>query len=137
MGMFSLERDIENFRESEIFVSYLRIFADSVMFDFIVDYLRLIISGYMNIFEIEVLMDEEIETYESEVEVSANSLALVGDLFSAFGIVAVVMGVVYALGLVDRFVVELGAFIVYAMVGIFFGILLVYGFIFLLAIVLR
>ncbi|SQC90954.1 Chemotaxis protein MotA [Cedecea neteri] len=31
------------------------------MLDFIVDYLRLIISGNMNTFEIEALMDEEIE----------------------------------------------------------------------------
>ena len=56
MGMFSLERDIENPRESEIFASYPRILADSVMLDFIVDYLRLIISGHMNTFEIEALM---------------------------------------------------------------------------------
>lgn len=90
MGMFSLERDIENPRESEIFASYPRILADSVMLDFIVDYLRLIISGHMNTFEIEALMDEEIETHESEAEVPANSLALVGDSLPAFGIVAAV-----------------------------------------------
>ncbi len=52
------------------------------MLDFIVDYLRLIISGHMNTFEIEALMDEEIETHESEAEVPANSLALVGGLTS-------------------------------------------------------
>ncbi len=79
-GMFSLERDIENPKESEIFASYPRILADdTMMLDFIVDYLRLIISGNMNTFEIEALMDEEIETHESESEVPANSLALVGD----------------------------------------------------------
>src|SRR5699024_744994 len=83
MGMFSLERDIENPRESEIFASYPLILADSVMLDFIVDYLRLIISGHMNTFEIEALMDEEIETHESEAEVPANSLALVGDSLPA------------------------------------------------------
>lgn len=77
-GMFSLERDIENPKESEIFASYPRILADAVMLDFIVDYLRLIISGNMNTFEIEALMDEEIETHESEAEVPANSLAMVG-----------------------------------------------------------
>ena len=52
----------------------------------------------MNTFEIEALMDEEIETHESEAEVPANSLALVGDSLPAFGIVAAVMGVVHALG---------------------------------------
>jgi len=83
-GMFSLERDIENPKESEIFASYPRILADSMMLEFIVDYLRLIISGNMNTFEIEALMDEEIETHESESEVPANSLALVGDSLPAF-----------------------------------------------------
>jgi len=126
-GMFSLERDIENPKESEIFASYPRILADAMMLDFIVDYLRLIISGNMNTFEIEALMDEEIETHESESEVPANSLALVGDSLPAFGIVAAVMGVVHALASADR----------PAMVGTFLGILLAYGFISPLASVLR
>ena len=128
-GMFSLERDIENPKESEIFASYPRILADAMMLDFIVDYLRLIISGNMNTFEIEALMDEEIETHESESEVPANSLALVGDSLPAFGIVAAVMGVVHALASADRPAAELGALIAHAMVGTFLGILLAYGFI--------
>lgn len=138
MGMFSLERDIENPRESEIFAQLphasLRIAS---MLEFIVDYLRLIISGHMNTFEIEALMDEEIETHESEAEVPANSLALVGDSLPAFGIVAAVMGVVHALGSADRPAAELGALIAHAMVGTFLGILLAYGFISPLASVLR
>lgn len=136
-GMFSLERDIENPKESEIFASYPRILADAVMLDFIVDYLRLIISGNMNTFEIEALMDEEIETHESEAEVPANSLAMVGDSLPAFGIVAAVMGVVHALASADRPAAELGALIAHAMVGTFLGILLAYGFISPLATVLR
>ncbi|VEB85050.1 chemotaxis protein MotA [Citrobacter koseri] len=87
------------------------------MLDFIVDYLRLIISGNMNTFEIEALMDEEIETHESEAEVPANSLALMGDSLPAFGIVAAVMGVVHALASADRPAAELGALIAHAMVG--------------------
>ena len=133
-GMFSLERDIENPKESEIFASYPRILADSVMLEFIVDYLRLIISGNMNTFEIEALMDEEIET---ESEVPANSLALMGDSLPAFGIVAAVMGVVHALASADRPAAELGSLIAHAMVGTFLGILLAYGFISPLASVLR
>ena len=136
-GMFSLERDIENPGESEIFTDYPRILADKVMLEFIVDYLRLIISGNMNPFEIEALMDEEIETHESEAEVPANSLAMVGDSLPAFGIVAAVMGVVHALASADRPAAELGSLIAHAMVGTFLGILLAYGFISPLATVLR
>jgi chemotaxis protein MotA len=107
------------------------------MLEFIVDYLRLIISGNMNTFEIEALMDEEIETHESEAEVPANALAAVGDSLPAFGIVAAVMGVVHALASADRPAAELGALIAHAMVGTFLGILLAYGFISPLASVLR
>lgn len=136
-GMLSLELDIEKPAESEIFSSYPRILADPIMLDFIIDYLRLIISGNMNAFEIEALMDEEIETHESETEIPANSLSLVGDSLPAFGIVAAVMGVVNALASADRPAAELGGLIAHAMVGTFLGILLAYGFVSPLASVLR
>lgn len=136
-GMLSLERDIESPSESEIFSNYPRILADKTLVEFITDYLRLIVSGNMNAFEIEALMDEEIETHEQECEVPAGSLAMVGDSLPAFGIVAAVMGVVHALASADRPAAELGALIAHAMVGTFLGILLAYGFISPLATLLR
>ncbi|KQN62845.1 flagellar motor stator protein MotA [Erwinia sp. E602] len=136
-GMLSLERDIENPAESEIFASYPRIVSDKRLVDFITDYLRLMISGNMNAFEIEALMDEEIETYEHECDVPATALATVGDSLPAFGIVAAVMGVVHTLASADRPAAELGGLIAHAMVGTFLGILLAYGFISPLAGVLR
>ncbi|STQ79951.1 Chemotaxis protein MotA [Hafnia alvei] len=128
-GMLTLERDIENPQESELFSNYPRILADKILIEFITDYMRLMVSGNMNAFEIEALMDEEIETFESEAEGPADSLAMVGDSLPAFGIVAAVMGVVHALASADRPAAELGALIAHAMVGTFLGILLAYGFV--------
>lgn len=136
-GMFSLERDIENPTESEIFVRYPRVLADKVMLEFLTDYLRLIISGNMNSFEIEALMDEEIETFEHEYDTPATSLATMGDSMPAFGIVAAVMGVVHALASADRPAAELGELIAHAMVGTFLGILLAYGFVLPLSGIIR
>lgn len=136
-GMLSLEFDIDNPKESEIFAHYPRLLADNHLVEFITDYLRLIVSGNMSVFEIEALMDEEIETFEHESDVPASSLAMVGDSLPAFGIVAAVMGVVHALASADRPAAELGALIANAMVGTFLGILLAYGFISPLATVLR
>jgi chemotaxis protein MotA len=136
-GMLSLEADIESPQESEIFANYPRILADKRLVDFITDYLRLMVSGNMNAFEIEALMDEEIETYEHECEVPATALQTVGDSLPAFGIVAAVMGVVHTLASADRPAAELGASVAHAMVGTFLGILLAYGFISPLAGVLR
>ena len=105
--------------------------------DFITDYLRLMVSGNMNAFEIEALMDEEIETYEHECDVPATALGTMGDSLPAFGIVAAVMGVIHTLASADRPAAELGALIANAMVGTFLGILLAYGFISPLSGVLR
>ncbi|CCG87540.1 flagellar motor stator protein MotA [Erwinia piriflorinigrans] len=136
-GMLSLERDIDNPQESEIFANYPRILADKKLVDFISDYLRLMVSGNMNAFEIEALMDEEIETYEHECDVPATALGTMGDSLPAFGIVAAVMGIIHTLAAADRPAAELGALIANAMVGTFLGILLAYGFISPLAGVLR
>ncbi|MEH2920952.1 flagellar motor stator protein MotA [Samsonia erythrinae] len=136
-GMLSLEFDIDNPRESEIFSSYPNILADNNIVEFITDYLRLMVSGNMNAFEIETLMDEEIETVEHESEVPATSLTMMGDGLPAFGIVAAVMGVVHSLAYVDRPAAELGMMIAHAMVGTFLGILLAYGFVSPLAALLR
>lgn len=136
-GLLSLERDIENPQQSEIFANYPRLLADNQIVNFMTDYLRLMVSGNMNAFEIEALMDEEIETYEHECDVPALSIAAVGDSLPAFGIVAAVMGVVNALASADRPAAELGELIAHAMVGTFLGILLAYGFISPLSAVLR
>nr|WP_240353059.1 MULTISPECIES: flagellar motor stator protein MotA [Pectobacterium] len=136
-GMLSLEFDIDNPRESEIFSSYPNILSDNNIVEFITDYLRLMVSGNMNAFEIETLMDEEIETIEHESEVPASSLTMMGDGLPAFGIVAAVMGVVHSLAYVDRPAAELGMMIAHAMVGTFLGILLAYGFVSPLAALLR
>ena len=136
-GMMNLERDIEDPQNSPIFSAYPRLLADASLMNFVVDYLRLMISGSMNSFEIEALMDEEIETCEHEHEVPASSLNVIGDAFPAFGIVAAVMGVVNALAAADRPAAELGELIAHAMVGTFLGILLLYGFVLPLASLLR
>lgn len=136
-GMMSLEGDIEDPQSSTIFANYPRLMNDPVVMNFIVDYMRLMVSGSMNAFEMEALMDEEIETVEHEHEVPAGSLNNVGDALPAFGIVAAVMGVVNALAAADRPAAELGELIAHAMVGTFLGILLAYGFVLPLATLLR
>ncbi|HEY3985292.1 flagellar motor stator protein MotA [Cedecea sp.] len=136
-GLMSLEKDIEDPASSDIFSAYPRLLSDPSLINFVLDYFRLMISGSMNVHEIEALMDEEIETCEEELEVPANSLNTLGDAFPAFGIVAAVMGVVNALAAADRPAAELGMLIAHAMVGTFLGILIAYGFVLPLATLLR
>src|SRR5690606_18575944 len=88
------------------------------------------VSGNMSAFEIETLMDEEIETFRHEMDVPATALRNVADGLPAFGIVAAVLGVVKALASIDQPPAILGDLISKAMVGTFLGILMAYGFVY-------
>jgi chemotaxis protein MotA len=128
-GLMAIERDIEAPAESPIFQHYPRVLADHHLVEFLTDYLRLMVSGNMNAFEIESLMEQEIETHHHEAEVPAHAIQKVADGLPAFGIVAAVMGVVHTMGSVGLPPAELGRLIAAALVGTFLGILLAYGFV--------
>ena len=128
-GMMKLESDVDDPAKSEIFSRYPGILADAGVMEFLCDYLRLVIGGNTDAFEIEALMDHDIETIEHEAEIPAHSIAAVGDALPALGIVAAVMGVVNALGSANLPPEVMGALIAHAMVGTFLGVLLAYGFV--------
>jgi chemotaxis protein MotA len=128
-GLMSIEDDIENPGESPIFSKYPTIMQDHHAIEFLTDYLRLMVSGNLNAFEIENLMDNELETHHTEAHTPAQVIAKVGDGLPAFGIVAAVMGVVHTMESVGLPPAELGIMIAHALVGTFLGILLAYGFV--------
>ncbi|MES1998702.1 MAG: flagellar motor stator protein MotA [Pseudomonadota bacterium] len=128
-GLMSIEGDVEKPEESPIFSKYPSILADHHVVEFMTDYLRLMVSGNMDAFQIENLMDNEIETHHHEGEVPAHCIAKLGDGMPAFGIVAAVMGVVHTMASVGLPPAELGILIANALVGTFLGILLAYGFV--------
>lgn len=136
-GMMSLERDVESPAESPLFSRYPKLMADPLLMEFLTDYLRLMISGNMDAFEVESLMDQEIETFQHEADIPAHALGNVSDGLPAFGIVAAVMGVINALGTEGLEPEQLGPMIAHAMVGTFLGILLAYGFVAPLVTLLR
>jgi len=128
-GMMALESDVDDPQGSAIFALYPMILHDARVLEFLTDYLRLIVSGNTDAFEIGELMEHELETYKHEAEVPAHSLARIGDALPALGIVAAVLGVVHALASADLPPAEMGQLIAHAMVGTFLGILLAYGFV--------
>jgi len=128
-GLMSIEGDIEEPKDSPIFTKYPAILADHHVIEFMTDYLRLMVSGNMDAFQIENLMDNEIDTHHAEGEVPVHTIAKMGDAMPAFGIVAAVMGVVHTMESVGLPPAELGILIAHALVGTFLGILLAYGFV--------
>lgn len=128
-GLMSIEGDVEAPAESAIFSKYPGVLANHHVVEFMTDYLRLMVSGNMDAFQIENLMDNEIETHHHEGEVPVHCLAKMADALPAFGIVAAVMGVVHTMQSVGLPPAELGILIAHALVGTFLGILLAYGFV--------
>ncbi|OZA41477.1 MAG: flagellar motor stator protein MotA, partial [Hydrogenophilales bacterium 17-61-76] len=128
-GLMSVESDVDSPENSPLFSKYPTIMADHHIVEFLTDYLRLMVSGSMNAFEIENLMDNEIETHHHEGALPVHVVAKLGDGLPAFGIVAAVMGVVHTMESVHLPPAELGILIAHALVGTFLGILLAYGFV--------
>lgn len=128
-GAMALEKDIEDPEQSPLFQKYPDLLADHHLMDFICDYLRLMVSGNMDAFQIENLMENEIDTHHHELMVPSGCIAKLGDGMPAFGIVAAVMGVVHTMESIGIPPAELGILIAHALVGTFLGILLAYGFV--------
>jgi chemotaxis protein MotA len=128
-GMMALEADVNAPEESALFQKYSHVLKDHHLLDFIVDYLRMMATGNVNVHEVQDLMDEELATHHAESSVAANAIQKMADGLPAFGIVAAVMGVVHTMGSVGAPPAVLGEMIAGALVGTFLGILLAYGFI--------
>ena len=128
-GLMSVESDVDVPDQSPLFAKYPKVIADHHVLEFLTDYLRLMVGGSLNAFEIENLMDNEIETHHVEGEIPINAVAKAADALPAFGIVAAVMGVVHTMESVGIPPAELGKLIGAALVGTFLGILLSYGFV--------
>ncbi|KTD31018.1 flagellar motor protein MotA [Legionella moravica] len=128
-GLMSLENDIDEPENSPIFGGYPLLMANHHIIEFICDYLRLIITSNMQPFQLEALMDMEIESHHEEEMIPANSITKLADAMPAFGIVAAVLGVVHTMESISLPPSELGVLIAHALVGTFLGILLGYGFI--------
>jgi len=128
-GMMSVEADIEEPAESPLFSKYPKIVSDHHITDFICDYLRLMVGGSMNPFELENLMDMELAAHHKESEMPGEAVTAVSDALPGFGIVAAVLGIVITMSFIGGDPAVLGHHVAAALVGTFLGILFAYGFV--------
>lgn len=128
-GMLAIEGDIEEPHDSPLFERFPNILKDHHVVDFITDYLRMMISGNMNTFQLDNLMQVELDTHHHEGGETAHALTRVADALPGFGIVAAVLGVVITMGSLGGEVQEIGHHVAAALVGTFIGILFAYGFV--------
>ena len=125
----SLEAHVEKPEASEIFKKYPAVVGNHHALHFLTDTLKVQISSPMSPYDLEDLMDKDIEALHAE-ELRAPSLtAKVGDAMPGLGIVAAVLGVVNTMGKLQEGKEVIGHSVGAALVGTFIGILVSYGYI--------
>jgi chemotaxis protein MotA len=127
-GMVKLEEDVENPHKSEIFKQYPKFLANHHAVDFVCDTLRMAISGGVAAFDIDQMMEMDLEVHHHESSQPISALSTVADALPGLGIVAAVLGVVITMGALGGPPEEIGHKVAAALVGTFLGILLCYGF---------
>ncbi|MFN9301896.1 MAG: flagellar motor stator protein MotA [Candidatus Kapaibacterium sp.] len=126
-GVIALEPHIENPSSSSIFTKYPAFLGNHHATDFLCDTLKIVLGGGASPYDLEELMDIDLETaHKEELQVPA-ALATVSDAFPGLGIVAAVLGVIITMGIIDQPPAVIGHSVGAALVGTFFGVLMAYG----------
>jgi chemotaxis protein MotA len=121
-GLTELETDIENPSKSELFGKW-----DHHLAAFVCDTLRMSMSGGATPFELDQMMELDMEVHHHYTQQPVVALNTVADSLPGLGIVAAVLGVVITMGALGGPPEEIGHKVAAALVGTFLGILLCYG----------
>jgi chemotaxis protein MotA len=127
-GATKLEGDIEDPHKSDVFNKYPKFLANHHAVDFFCDTLRMAISGGVDAFQLDQMMELDIEVHHQEAGRPIAALNAVADSLPGLGIVAAVLGVVITMGSLGGPPEEIGHKVGAALVGTFLGILMCYGF---------
>lgn len=128
-GLLALESDIEEPSKSQLFARYPNFLKDHRTRDFVCDTLRMVITGGIEPFDLDQMMEGDMEAAHREASQPVNALSTMADSLPGLGIVAAVLGVVITMGSLGGPPEEIGRKVASALVGTFLGILLCYGFV--------
>lgn len=128
-GLVSLESDVEDASKSPIFSKYPAFVKDHHSKDFVCDTLRMAVSGGIEPFDIDQMLELDMDVHHHGASQPIAALSTMADSLPGLGIVAAVLGVVITMGALGGPPEEIGHKVAAALVGTFLGILLCYGFI--------
>lgn len=126
-GAIAIEGDVEEPDKSPIFSKYPAFLNDHHARDFVCDTMRMAITGGVSAFDVDQMMDLDMEVHHHSSSAPNQSLTTVADALPGLGIVAAVLGVVVTMGSLGGPPEEIGHKVAAALVGTFLGILLCYG----------
>ncbi len=126
-GLVALESDVEAPDQSPIISKYPEFVKDHHSCDFVCDTLRMAVSGGVDPFDLDQMMEVDMDVHHHEAGLPVAALSSVADALPGLGIVAAVLGVVVTMGSLGGPPEEIGHKVAAALVGTFLGILLCYG----------
>jgi chemotaxis protein MotA len=126
-GLLSVENDVEKPAESAIFKNYPEFVHDHHACDFVCDTLRMAITGGVEPFDMDQMMELDMEVHHHNATMPVSALTTVADALPGLGIVAAVLGVVITMGALGGPPEAIGEKVAAALVGTFLGILMCYG----------
>jgi chemotaxis protein MotA len=127
-GDLALESHVEKPEDSTLFANFPKFAKDHHALEFLCDYLRMLTLGTSNAYEVEAVMDMELDGHHAEMLAISGAIDDMGQAAPAFGIVAAVLGVIHTMGSITEPPEVLGHLIGGALVGTFAGILMSYGY---------
>jgi chemotaxis protein MotA len=126
-GLVAIEGDVEDPEKSPLFSKFPAFLKDHHIRDFVCDTMRMAITGGASTFDVDQMMDLDMEVHHTEATQPASALTTVADALPGLGIVAAVLGVVVTMSSLGGPPEEIGHKVAAALVGTFLGILLCYG----------
>ena len=126
-GLLAIETDVEKPNDSVLFKNYPQFLGDEHALYFVCDTLRTAITGGVEPFDMDQMMELDMEVHHQAAMQPVDALTTVADALPGLGIVAAVLGVVITMGALGGPPEEIGAHVAAALVGTFLGILLCYG----------
>ena len=126
-GLAAVEADVEEPEKSKVLSAYPNIIKDHHIRDFICDTIRTAASGAVDPFDLDQMMEADMDVHHHEAGVPVAALSTMADALPGLGIVAAVLGVVVTMGSLGGPPEEIGHKVAAALVGTFLGILLCYG----------
>ena len=126
-GMVGIEADIEEPEKSSVFSKYPDFLKNHHARAFVCDTMRMAITGGATPFDLDQMMELDMDVHHLGATQPATALSTVADSLPGMGIVAAVLGVVVTMSALGGPPEEIGHKVAAALVGTFLGILLCYG----------
>jgi chemotaxis protein MotA len=128
-GLISIEQDVDDPENSAIFSKYPKFIKNHHASELLTDTLRTVMTTTVSPYELESILDSELETLHETESAPVRNLTNIADSLPGLGIVAAVLGVVLTMGKMKEPPEVLGHSVGAALVGTFMGVLLCYGFV--------